>query len=349
MRRPLVLILGLLFASAAAIFAFILIGGTPTEGAATPTPADVEVLVARVDIPANTVISNTQEFFKREPVPAVQVSADRLITVGSESQVTGKKVLTALQRDQPLRSTMLGPPGLAETVPAGRRAFAIEVQTLSGIGNLISKNDRVDVLATFPLRILYVRPGFNPDAEGGLQIQLKEDITEDNTTKTILQDIQVLEILHPGPASPQGTPRAQQAAPPAAPAAQGGPTPQPTQEVPPLACTSMRDPIPNPAVAKPPATCWILIVSVTDQEAEVLKYSVDKGALINLALRSTGDRNRETTTGMTFDLIVRDQGIPLPRPLNLLRAQLEETPTLPTPGTLLTPGPSPSVTPTPSP
>ncbi|GIV97389.1 MAG: hypothetical protein KatS3mg057_2046 [Herpetosiphonaceae bacterium] len=71
----------------------------------------------------------------------------------------------------------------------------------------------------------------------------------------------------------------------------------------------------------------------------MIKYSIDRGGILNLALRATGDREISTTTGVTFDIMVRDYGVPIPRPLDLLRTQLqevEETPSIPTPAPTVT-------------
>ncbi|GIV97388.1 MAG: hypothetical protein KatS3mg057_2045 [Herpetosiphonaceae bacterium] len=206
----LLLVLGLLVAAAAAAFAFILISqstGTtnPQQVQATPTPPDVEVLVARRDLPAGTIISDTSDLFKVVPIPAVDFEQGNYVHAAQASSITAKKLLTPLNQNDPLQVEQLGPLGLAEKIPAGRRAYPIKVNLLMGVGDLISEGDRIDVLVSFPMTVLYIRPGITTGADGSIQLQLKEDTTLDTTTKTVLQDIQVLRILRRPAAPPAAT------------------------------------------------------------------------------------------------------------------------------------------------
>jgi pilus assembly protein CpaB len=272
------------------------------------------------------VLTNTEELLTTDVVEWPQFSENSKEYVRPEqvAKVQGMKLLVPVQPNAPVRLSDLGPPGLAEIVDPNRRAYPIQVDNLSGIGNLITEGDSIDLLVTFPLEVLYVRPGFDESTESG-ELKLEEDTYLDNSTKTLLQDIKVIEILKQPPVEP--TP--------------GGAQPRNVPTAAPLPAGVQ--PTGTPAGPFMQTGVWVLILSVTDQQAEVIKYSLDKGGIMNLTLRRTGDRGIETTTGMTFDLIVRDYGVPLPRPLDLLRAQLRDTTITPT--TQATPTVTPTATP----
>ncbi len=57
------------------------------------------------------------------------------------------------------------------------------------------------------------------------------------------------------------------------------------------------------------------MLALTDQEIELLEFALQSQARIVLALRGANDDAIESTSGVTLDLLVREYGLPLPRPL----------------------------------
>jgi len=124
--------------------------------------------------------------------------------------------------------------------------------------------------------------------------------------KTLIQNVQVLQVLKP--AVPQGTPGAESAPPPAQ---EQGPPPTDASGQP------IQQGQPTPQAVGPQTTGtfqpgeWILTLALTDQQAEIVKFSTEAGT-ITLALRGRGDTAVDNTIGSTLSLLVSQFGLPLP-------------------------------------
>ena len=163
--------------------------------------------------------------------------------------------------------------------------------------------------------------------------------------KTLIQNVQVLQVLKP--AVPEGTPGQAGNAPPAAEQQgppqtdangqpiQPGQAGQPTQQTGPKTTGTFQ-----------PGD-WILTLALTDQQAEIVKFSTETGT-ISLALRGRGDTAVDNTLGATLSLLVSQFGLPLPGgPLPEVISQSDLTPvaTLAAPAN---PATTPTLTPTPT-
>ena len=56
------------------------------------------------------------------------------------------------------------------------------------------------------------------------------------------------------------------------------------------------------------------MLAVNDQEAELIRYANEAGDA-QLILRGRDDTDNEETKGMTLDILIRDYGLPIPRPV----------------------------------
>lgn len=286
MRRTsrLVLLLGIFLA--ALTFVVVLFIGRPGGGTTvTPqasAPTLLPTVVAAVDIPLGTVI--TTDMVREQ---TLNIDARDRNVLGSVSQAIGKTTRTALLVGAQVHSSDFQSRAVPLTVPAGRRAFAITVNQLTGVGNLIDVGDNLDLVVSlrgdaFPVvqvladGSITVVSGINP-----LSIKLP----------LLLQDVQVIASIDPPP--------------PPAPAAQQG-QPAPT-------------PVPQVDIAQ----TKLLILSVTPAQAEVLLFARTTGVLDAL-LRSPADAGQTVeTTGVILKTLVDTYGVlppeivqvPIPTPL----------------------------------
>ena len=130
-------------------------------------------------------------------------------------------------------------------VPAGYRAMSVMVDQVSGVGTLIKTGDFVDMLIRMDIKPVVV----NEDGTSATAI----DAIDGDTSKLLLQGMQVLGTLLPPP-----------------PAAAGGATPQPG-----TALTERQE---------------LVIVAVTPAQAEVVKWAQnDAQVSLSLILRSPDD------------------------------------------------------------
>ncbi|MCC6628728.1 MAG: Flp pilus assembly protein CpaB [Chloroflexi bacterium] len=272
----------------------------------TPTPVpDVDVLALTRDLPAGTVI--TGDMLRRMPRkgndPAI---AD---AVRDPSEVLGRMVVTDVKADQLVKRLDLQ--ALPFVLAKGKRAMALSVDDISSVAGLVREGDYVDVVISGKVKLVAptpaagnrTAPAAKPQAKPGGEEEEGDatvlPVGDQTSVKAVLQRVQVLKIVSP-PA--QQTPAQQQAAQQQAQqqqqaAASGTPTPAANSQPPQGRITNAKA---------------ILVLAVSDQEAELLRFANDTGGL-QLLLRGRDDIESEQTKGMTLDILIRDYGLPVPR------------------------------------
>jgi pilus assembly protein CpaB len=277
------LLLGIFLA--ALTFVVVLFLGRPGGGGplATPSapPTQLPTVVAAQDIPLGTVV--TEEMVTSR---TLATGAREAGVFGDVSQAIGKTTRTALVAGAQVHAGDFQDRAIPLSVPPGERAFTIQVNELTGVGNLVDVGDNIDMLISlrgdaFPVvQVLddgsvTVVSGINP-----LSVKLP----------LLLQDVQIIGVIDaPTPPPAQG--------------AQG-----------------------QPAASTEPTISGLsklLILSVTPAQAEVLLFARTAGTL-DVILRSPGDAGQTVeTTGVILKTLVDLYGIlppeivqvPIPTPL----------------------------------
>ncbi|WP_258359146.1 Flp pilus assembly protein CpaB [Moorella sulfitireducens (nom. illeg.)] len=135
----------------------------------------IEVVVARVHIPARAQI--TSQMLEVKELPARYVNAGAITKPGDAVGKTVKSEILPgeILRQEKLASGKDAADGLAFLIEPGKRAVTIAVNDVSGLAGLLRPGDRVDVLGTFDL-----------PAAGG------QDRT--SLTSLLVQDVEVLSV-----------------------------------------------------------------------------------------------------------------------------------------------------------
>lgn len=286
MRRTsrLVLLLGIFLAAMTFVVVLFLGGGTgpgqgnvPTATAVTQLPT----LEAAADIPLGTVVTTDMLTLK-----TLSVNVRDANVYGDPSQAIGKTTRVALVAGGQVHSSDFQNRAVPLTVPTGKRAMTIQVNELTGVGNLVDTGDTVDLVISlrgdaFPVvqvlndGSITVVAGINP-----LSVKLP----------LLLEDVQIIGVL-------------EQPAPPPPAAANGAPAPSVAPGI--------------TGLSK------ILILAVTPAQAEVLLFARTTGTL-DVVLRSPTDAGVTVeTTGVILKTLVDKYGIlppeivqvPIPTPL----------------------------------
>lgn len=147
MRQKIFFVLALLCAILAAGSVYFYM-----ESLAHEVKKDVEytsILVARDYIPGRTVI--TADMLNNKEVPVSQLHENVLT---DEQQVAGAVTKTPFYEGEPFLSPKLASAeelndGLAYAIEDGKRAVAIEVNEVVGVGNMVLPGDHVDVVGVF--------------------------------------------------------------------------------------------------------------------------------------------------------------------------------------------------------
>jgi pilus assembly protein CpaB len=352
MRRGgrLILLLGVLIAAAAALFLYFFLQSPPTPTGvqiAPPTePPKKQIVVARIDIPANSVLTDTETFLQLGEISEADFNARPRDYFTSSSELQGKVTLRLISAGEPIFLGDVQEAGLSLQIPpaapneARPKAFPLRVENLSGVADQITPGDFVDVIASFRMTRTFLRPGV--DEQGQIIIK-EESIADLLSTKTLVQNVQVLKVVKP-PAAPEGTPTPGGEPPPE----QAGPPETDASGQPVGAGGAEGQPEQPGGQTQTPGT-WILVLAVTDQEAEIIKFSREQSNAITLVLRGRGDTATETTIGATLDLLISTYGLPIPDPAAPALFAPNELTQLPTSAATAVPAGTPAVTPTPTP
>jgi pilus assembly protein CpaB len=354
MRRVIVIILVLLLVlggAAAGIYFFgpdDLKQNIPGMAPPTPTPEvqpeptedpGVNIVVARIDLPVGTFITDTQNLLDTENISTLRYEeqAERLFRQSEIGDIREKVLTVPLFAGDPLEKTFLAEAGLSQKIPTREpnrprpKAYPIEVDKYTGVANHIMTGDSVDVVATFKVvRRIYLPPSLGVQIRGG----------EEGVGMVAEEETGQEQGAEGAPVENQ-----QQTAPPASQSRAietrefystktivqrakvldilrpPPPTPVPVAEEdqPPEDAEATPTPRPQPKQGDGPPTqitegTWFVILALNDQQAELIEFAKQSEANITLVLRGAGDSAYEDTIGTTFDLMLSEFGLPMPEP-----------------------------------
>lgn len=288
-----------LFGIGLAVLTFVLIisllpggGGGPSGplAGATPTPpVNVSVVKATVDIPLGTLVSS--EMLTTATVPSSSAAKDSFpdtsLVIG---KVARRPILTGAQvraTDFDVNQTATD---LAPLLPPGKRALAITIGEVTGVGKLIHVGDTVDVLVTFDENTIKVVT-LDPPAKSPYG---HDDGLRPVTVKAplLLQDIQVIGTIDSPPPAPAGG--AQASAAPVGPYLTG--------------------------------TSKLIIIAVTDAQAEAIVFARTAGT-IDLILRSPVDAGLTAATdGVILKTMFETYGVLPPYLVKAIDAYVPDQP-----------------------
>ncbi|MDA8203602.1 MAG: Flp pilus assembly protein CpaB [Chloroflexi bacterium] len=260
-------------------------GGSKAGGPQATVATTTRVVQATVDIPLGTQITAQQLTLATIPVTSAPLGA-----YSDPAQLVGQVTRQPISKGDTLTSANFITANTAQgnqvekALKAGYRAISVRVDQDSGVGTLIQPGDRVDMV--IGLLIQEYVPGANPSqlpqaVPGGPQLSVKD----------ILQNLQVLATLTPPPTATQNGQQATASAAPTAGAAVG------------LTGQQM-----------------IVILAVTAQQAEVIKYaqaqaagigSTTASSPISLILRSPADASAppDKTSGVVLKTMIDQYGV----------------------------------------
>jgi pilus assembly protein CpaB len=183
-----------------AVMAFIgvLAVGSMSKAPATPEVEKVAVVVATQDLPLGTVL--TPEMMTTEERPVAQA----VDTFASTGELDGTVIRRSVGAGHVLRTSDFesgsGGQAIAGSIGAGLRGVAVALDPVGGVGYLVQPGDFVDVVLTMaddnPVAVN------NPAYPSGsdLPLILLDDWTNNTSVKVIVQNVQVLAVVHPTPA-----------------------------------------------------------------------------------------------------------------------------------------------------
>ncbi|MGQ9459477.1 MAG: Flp pilus assembly protein CpaB [Anaerolineae bacterium] len=284
-RGRLFILLGLILATVTAAGAYLLLSQQQAGPAGPQAVPTTRVVVAIQNIGEGQPI--LPETITMTDWPKDQVPPGAIL---NQADVAGKLARVPIFQGQVLQREMLidKEQMIAEgthaswQIPPGKVAVAFPVTRLSSVAYAVQAGDFVDVLITLHLVDVDLETQVKQPVERvGVEGGIIGTQTPRQVTQLTLQDVQVLRVG-------EWTTEAAAAQQPQQGQQQG------TQEAP------------------KPAGPDIITLLVDQQDALVLKFLRESGAVIDLALRARDDHNLVSTESVTLDYIVRRFNVAVP-------------------------------------
>lgn len=298
------IILGVGLACLAVALAFLMFQNAGQSKAVERPPVTTKIVVASKDVPAHQKLQDTD---------LTEQTIDKDLLTGGEvfvkSEVIGRAPRTGLVKGQRVRLDELEVSGLSNDIAPGKRAVTIPADRLALAGGLLTDSDHIDMIFSLkvdlsivlPTRPIEISTATAPDAniivtlpasapgvpsayalpgEPGSRFKIRAaGSSSDPISKVVLQNIKVLRVVSATPPS-QGQQQQQ----------------------------------PQPAATQQPD---MLVLELSDDQAEVMKFILDNGASYSFAMRGKGDENVANTSGITFDTLVTNYQLPMPKSVRL--------------------------------
>jgi pilus assembly protein CpaB len=270
----LVLLAGVFLAALTFIVVILLLSNPngPGTGGVTPTaPTTQDVVVAAQDIKLGTTLEAAMVTKQTLPITSVNAGALR-----DPSQAIGQTNFVALKAGEQITQDIINAGGTANQHPdpgAGKRAFAVSVNELTGSGNLVRVSDFVDVLISEHVTVVQRNADGTvstiPGVENALTVKMP----------LLLENVQVIGVINQATAASQNAPTGQNGQPGA-----------------------------SPAAGTLTGASKLLILAVTPQQAEVLLFARTSGT-IDVVYRSAQDTATVTTDGVILKTLIDKYGV----------------------------------------
>ncbi|MBI3751618.1 MAG: Flp pilus assembly protein CpaB [Chloroflexi bacterium] len=255
------------------------IGGGPT---ASPV-VNAQVVEALADIPLGTVV--TKDMLTTATLPVTVAARD---AYRDPSQVIGQTARRAILSGAQVKASDFALTQSSFVVPPGKRAMAISVTELTGVGKMIYPGDTVDVVITLDesvIKIVTVQP---PAKSPYSHDELLRPVTV--KAPLLLQDLQVIGTID-APSE-------------AAPASSAAPSQGPTLT----------------------GTNKLIVLAVTDAQAEAILFARTAGT-IDLVLRAPADAGTTATTdGVILKSLFDKYGVLPPYLIKAIDAYIPQQP-----------------------
>ncbi len=294
----LMLVLGVLLALVA--FGGVLLFGAGSGNAQPAPPKTVSAVVASVDIPIGTALVGSL-------LGTIQLNVDDAIeTYADPSLVVGQVVRHTVLKGQALKAsdfaTTNGSAALADisgSLKPGHVAIAVSVDGLNGVGGFVQQGDYVSVIlaAKAPVVIDSSKlPGADTSGTKGSDTAPYLSVGDAANLMSVKVLVQNVQVLGRGAV---GTPET---------ASTSGSTSSGTDQV-------------DPATGQAVPASSILILSVSPQQAEIIRFAqaASPDASLSLVLRAPGDVGAAdvTTDGITLRKLVDKYGVLPPQTITV--------------------------------
>ena len=296
------IILGVGLACLAVALTFLMFQNAGQSQAVEKAPVTVKVVTVIKDVAAHQQLRETD---------LGEETVDKDLLTGGEilvkSEALGLAPKVSLVKGQRVKKGELEVSGLTNDIAVGKRAVTIPVDKLNLAGGLLRDSDYIDLIFSTKVNLSYILPtrpieidtataaeaevkpvlpasppgeaaAYVYPGEPGSRFKIKgQDGKGDPISKVLLQDIKVLRVVAAAPPAEGEQQKQQQTT------AQGD----------------------------------MLVLELTNEQAEVVKFILDNGASYTFAVRGKDDHEPAQSNGITFDVLVTNYQLPTPKSVRL--------------------------------
>ncbi len=145
MKSKLVLIVAIILGVFAAALVYFYLNGISTK---MEKMKYIDIIVASGDIERHTVLTESVLMKKK-----IAIDSKHPLSVTEGKDLIGKVALIDLSKGEEILTNQVikigeSQEGLSYAIPVGRRAMAVAVDDITGVGGMIKPGDRIDVIAT---------------------------------------------------------------------------------------------------------------------------------------------------------------------------------------------------------
>lgn len=293
------IILGVGLACLAVALAFLMFQNAGQSKAVEKAPTTVKVVTVAKDIAPHQILRDTD--LAEETVDKDLLSGGEVF---SKSEAIGLAPKAGMVKGQRVKKAELEVSGLTNDIAAGKRAVTIPVDRLNLAGGLLRDADYIDLIFSVKVNLTYILPTRPYEIDTAAAADAGVDVT--------------LPVSPPGdpsayvyPGEPGSRFKIQ------SPAAKGDPvTKVILQDIKVLRVVNAPPPDQNQQQKTAPVSD-LLVLELTNEQAEVMKFILDNGASFTFALRGKDDHEPATSNGITFDMLVTNYQLPTPKSVRL--------------------------------
>lgn len=296
------IVLGVGLACLAVALAFLMFQNAGKSQAVEKAPVQVKVITAAKDVQPHQVL-------RESDLAEETVDSDLLVGqdyIASRSEVLGFAAKAGLVKGQRIKKVDLEVSGLTNDIAPGKRAVTLTVDKLQSAGGLLRDSDYIDLIFSTKVNLSYVfptRPYEIETATGG-----DAGAGEDGVTLPAQPPSDPAAYVFPGEPGSRFKIQGEKKGDPLAKVV--------LQDIKVLRVVAAAPPQQGQQQEAAPASD-LLILEMTAEQAEVMKFILDNGASFSFALRGKEDHNLVETKGITYDLFVTNYQLPMPKSVRL--------------------------------
>jgi pilus assembly protein CpaB len=289
----------------AVALAFLMFQNAGKSQAVEKQPVPVKIIVAAKAVEPHTVLTDAD--LAEETIDSDLLTGNDYIS--SKGEVLGLAPKAGLVKGQRIRKVDLEVAGLSNDIAPGKRAVTLSVDKLQSAAGLLRESDYIDLIFSTKVNLSYVLPTRPLEVE--TTTAGDSGVGEGNPVVLPAQyPTDPSAYVFPGEPGSRFKISGEKGGDPLAKVV--------LQDIKVLRVVSAAPPAQGQQQQQQAAAqSDMIILEMTDDQAEVMKFILDNGASFSFTVRGKDDHELADTKGITYDLFVTNYSLPVPKSVRL--------------------------------